>query len=422
MGKALLITFLVAATMLASQMVLADVQLIEQDIGNYSYESTRFIPETIYFFAGHRTLYKDSQDLTYAVVLNEFYDEKFGEDYLSAWISPKINPDHAMQINGRWVFEYSLIPGNPMIIWRHGNYYVQVQSANGSIPHGIIKAYLELYPSDCTNDSCESTGISPEELYNRYFIESRSSGYYNKLLKHSGFYVQCTGRHIIVNKDQLQHLPNLTFVEFSGKVAEILENDTPSQEELEGLYATCISESGVSIGAIPMEGFLKDCYNVSSQIMPPNENFPLSEISFSLCVGIGDKISGTEYLQRFITDMGLEPIYEVIRIASKKELNKSIIICTRYTSGGQIYRFCEDDVADSYKTCFSCEEGRKISEEIPEDYPCADGYFESADIICGYSGGAGGGGSHNVPEMGPLSLLVAVAASTAGLLFIRKEK
>lgn len=160
------------------------VEVIEKDIADYTFYRSYNHTPGLFIPIQKLTYIDNSTGLQYKVQVIEFNKEAegitFDSEYLDAWITDKTKrSSDTLTINENIVFinEY-----NNIVLWRSGDIYVQVtdgrkkttsaqelveslsKEGQGGFPTDIIKAYLEIYPSDCNTNHCT---LHDEEIKER---------------------------------------------------------------------------------------------------------------------------------------------------------------------------------------------------------------------------------------------------------------
>lgn len=260
---------------LAITSVFASADLIEEDIGEYNYIGTdernwtpdlseKNVSYPIYYLH-----YNNSEGERIQIQIIEFGNDNFGKDYLTTWITQKIKEggNQVLFFSDNYMFKHTRYGEG--LIWRHKNIFIHISFTNYSnLPEKIIETYLDLYPSDCSEVECPNLDKPIEErIYEKFFLgyNQYTSGLY---FKYEGFDVKCKNIEKF-GKEDLKKYPDLNYSQFKEKIKEYLKDSMYfNEEELEGLYEECMDKEEINIQKIPLEGFLKDCYDkVSPQLI-----------------------------------------------------------------------------------------------------------------------------------------------------------
>lgn len=286
-------------------------------------------------------------------------NKPYGKEYLDSWINKKVDESRGMLLFGEdliYIEQY-----NNYVFWKNNDTYIKITSrkikyktpkeqaeamekeGEGIFPEDLIRKYLKIYPSECYEDGCPHLDKSIECIYNKFFLgyNEHTNGLF---IKHNGFDIRC--RDIVkYGEEGKQKSPELDYNQFETRVYQALSDSMYfSEEELEQLYDKCFEEGIIKIEGLPLDGFLKDCYNKVYPKLGRDNQYSYEEKSIRLCDNMNLIMAKNDkYFKRLKEARGNDVINQIIDFLVKKELermNKVRDACENWEEGDEEMAEC----------------------------------------------------------------------------------
>lgn len=313
------------------------VGLIEEDIGDYQYQEVPLPIGVAHQELTYANYQLEGTNKIFQVRIRSYEDSNSLNDYLNKkyyelMIKPKKYGTEIVyaEKNGENLF------------WVNGNNILFVGSERGNphnFPEEIVKAYLDIYPKECNVDWCS------EELCDKIFwSKAPYSG--NVYWKHNGFKIWCKGR-VIYGREGEVTKPDLTFEQFKQEINKLLFTEMYfEEEELKNMYENCVKEGFYKNEGLPLEGFLKSCYE---KVYPKlgkeiEEDDKIDETSIDVCESVRLTIEENNHDDNLIDDLiDCKIEKELERREKMKEYCKNRGGYNEETAECNIYESAEDD-------------------------------------------------------------------------------
>lgn len=319
--------------------VFAFVDFIEEDIGDYQYQENSLPLGVAHQELTYANYQLRGTDKTFQVRILPYENSSSLNDYLTKkYYELTIKPKkYGVEI------VYAERDGENLF-WINGNNIIFVGSERGNpynFPEEVIKAYLDAYPKECNLTWCS------EKLCDKIFwSQAHYSG--DVYRKHNGFTILCKDR-VMYGKEGKITKPDLTFEQFKHEINRNLFSEMYfSEEELGNIYKICIDDGFYKNEGLPLEGFLKDCYDIAySQLGGEiEENNKIDETSIDVCESVRLTVEENNYDDNLI--------YDLVDCRIEKELErreKEREVCKKWKEGDEAIAGCdeygeEDDEAD----------------------------------------------------------------------------